>query len=147
MNFVIFQVFDREGDDGKSVPVTIKAIDSGEPSLEGVCSFSVEITDVNDNPPLFDRQKYIENVKQVKIFLSIRIHTWNSWDRFFKIFDSFFFDISIKKNSTLKMTTEEVAKKRIQEKSRLLTFTVNVKHNTITFIRTQVYNITFKNLY
>ena len=66
MNFVIFQVFDREGDDGKSVPVTIKAIDSGEPSLEGVCSFSVEITDVNDNPPLFDRQKYIENVKQVK---------------------------------------------------------------------------------
>ena len=60
-------MFDREGDaDGKSVSVTVKAIDSGEPSLEGVCSFTVEITDVNDNPPLFDRQKYIENVKQVK---------------------------------------------------------------------------------
>ena len=58
------KVFDREGDDGKSVSVTVKAIDSGEPSLEGVCSFTVEITDVNDNPPLFDRQKYIENVKQ-----------------------------------------------------------------------------------
>ena len=57
-------MFDREGDDGKSVSVTDKAIDSGEPSLEGVCSFTVEITDVNDNPPLFDRQKYIENVKQ-----------------------------------------------------------------------------------
>ncbi len=63
------KVFDREGDDGKSVSVTIKAIDSGEPSLEGVCSFTVEITDVNDNPPLFDRQKYIENVKQARIQL------------------------------------------------------------------------------
>ena len=50
------KVFDREGEDGKFVPVTIKAVDSGEPSLEGVCSFTVEITDVNDNPPLFDRQ-------------------------------------------------------------------------------------------
>lgn len=36
--------------------VTVKATDQGEPSLEGVCSFTVEITDVNDNPPLFDRQ-------------------------------------------------------------------------------------------
>ena len=34
----------------------MKATDQGEPSLEGVCSFTVEITDVNDNPPLFDRQ-------------------------------------------------------------------------------------------
>lgn len=50
------KVFDREGEDGKTVSVTVKAIDSGEPSLEGVCSFTVEITDVNDNPPLFDRQ-------------------------------------------------------------------------------------------
>jgi len=50
------QVFDREGDDGKFVSVTIKATDQGDPSLEGVCSFTVEITDVNDNPPLFDRQ-------------------------------------------------------------------------------------------
>ncbi|KAF4517226.1 hypothetical protein B566_EDAN005280 [Ephemera danica] len=68
------KVFDREGDDGKFVSVTIKATDQGEPSLEGVCSFTVEITDVNDNPPLFDRQasitnifliqKYVENVKQ-----------------------------------------------------------------------------------
>ncbi|XP_071744986.1 neural-cadherin isoform X6 [Lepeophtheirus salmonis] len=58
------KVFDREGEDGKFVSVTVKAVDSGEPSLEGVCSFTVEITDVNDNPPLFDRQKYVENVKQ-----------------------------------------------------------------------------------
>lgn len=52
----MFQVFDREGDDGKFVSVTVKATDQGEPSLEGVCSFTVEITDINDNPPLFDRQ-------------------------------------------------------------------------------------------
>lgn len=55
-NVFIFQVFDREGDDGKFVSVTVKATDQGDPSLEGVCSFTVEITDVNDNPPLFDRQ-------------------------------------------------------------------------------------------
>lgn len=72
-------MFDREGDDGKFVSVTVKATDQGEPSLEGVCSFTgnaiiiyeeileymkkdkqkrklinifllaVEITDVNDN--------------------------------------------------------------------------------------------------
>ena len=77
--FKWFQVFDREGDvDGKSVSVTVKAIDSGEPSLEGVCSFTVEITDVNDNPPLFDRQKYIENVKQVKNYNNVLIISWKS---------------------------------------------------------------------
>lgn len=74
-------MFDREGDDGKFVSVTVKATDQGEPSLEGVCSFtgndtlfllsislnkmfnsiltllfvlfSVEITDVNDNVRYF----------------------------------------------------------------------------------------------
>ncbi|UYV85015.1 hmr-1 [Cordylochernes scorpioides] len=58
------KVFDREGDDGRSVSVTVKATDRGSPPLEGVCSFKVEITDINDNPPLFDRQEYKENVKQ-----------------------------------------------------------------------------------
>ncbi|XP_055930144.1 neural-cadherin-like isoform X5 [Argiope bruennichi] len=58
------KVFDREGDDGRFVSVTVKATDRGNPPLEGVCSFKVEITDINDNPPLFDRQEYRENVKQ-----------------------------------------------------------------------------------
>ncbi|KAM7283603.1 neural-cadherin [Ixodes scapularis] len=58
------KVFDREGDDGRFVSVTVKATDRGSPPLEGVCSFKVEITDINDNPPLFDRQEYRENVKQ-----------------------------------------------------------------------------------
>ena len=60
------KVFDREGDDGKFVSVTVKATDQGEPSLEGVCSFTVEITDVNDNPPLFDRQ--VCPVESLKFF-------------------------------------------------------------------------------
>ncbi|XP_015784984.1 neural-cadherin [Tetranychus urticae] len=58
------KVFDREGEDGRFVSITVKAVDKGVPPLEGVCSFKVEITDINDNPPLFDRQEYRENVKQ-----------------------------------------------------------------------------------
>ena len=58
------KVFDREGEDGRFVSVTVKAVDRGSPPLEGVCSFKVEITDINDNPPLFDRQEYHENVRQ-----------------------------------------------------------------------------------
>ena len=38
------KVFDREGDDGKFVSVTVKATDQGEPSLEGVCSFTGKLT-------------------------------------------------------------------------------------------------------
>ena len=69
------KVFDREGDDGKFVSVTIKAVDSGEPSLEGVCSFTVEITDVNDNPPLFDRQVSLNSESIVVLSLSI-VRKW-----------------------------------------------------------------------
>jgi protocadherin Fat 4 len=35
------KVFDREGDDGRFVSVTVKAVDRGSPPLEGVCSFKV----------------------------------------------------------------------------------------------------------
>ncbi len=66
------KVFDREGEDGKFVSVTVKAVDSGEPSLEGVCSFTVEITDVNDNPPLFDRQ-----VRKSRLFTKWRLEVDN----------------------------------------------------------------------
>ncbi|KAG1685476.1 Neural-cadherin [Nymphon striatum] len=57
-------IVDKEGDDGRVVSVTVKATDRGKPPLVGICSFKVEITDINDNPPLFDRQEYKENVKQ-----------------------------------------------------------------------------------
>lgn len=75
------KVFDREGDDGKFVSVTIKATDQGEPSLEGVCSFTVEITDVNDNPPLFDRQVsvlFLDEQKKEKKRLKIELHRSSS---------------------------------------------------------------------
>lgn len=42
------KVFDREGDDGRFVSVTVKATDRGSPPLEGVCSFKVGTT-----PPFF----------------------------------------------------------------------------------------------
>ncbi|GFY53896.1 neural-cadherin [Trichonephila inaurata madagascariensis] len=58
------KVFNREGDDGRAVSVTLKATDRGNPPLEGVCSFKVEIADVNDNAPLFHRSEYHENIKQ-----------------------------------------------------------------------------------
>ena len=70
------KVFDREGDDGKFVSVTIKAVDSGEPSLEGVCSFTVEITDVNDNPPLFDRQVGLD-LKKRYIFCILTLYKFS----------------------------------------------------------------------
>ena len=41
------KVFDREGDDGKFVSLTVKATDHGDPPLEGVCSFNVEILGMN----------------------------------------------------------------------------------------------------
>ena len=62
--------FDREGPnrefsrDGREVLVTVKATDFSEQGLGGVCNVFVEILDVNDNRPLFDRQKYVENVKR-----------------------------------------------------------------------------------
>ncbi len=37
------KVFDREGDDGRFVSVTVKAVDRGSSPLEGVCSFKVII--------------------------------------------------------------------------------------------------------
>ena len=58
-------VFDSENKrQMANVPITVKAVDFGDPSLEGSCTFNVEIVDVNDNSPVFDRQKYIENVKR-----------------------------------------------------------------------------------
>lgn len=45
------KVFDREGDDGKFVSVTVKATDQGEPSLEGVCSFTGILTEFQIKMP------------------------------------------------------------------------------------------------
>lgn len=62
--------------------MTVKATDQGEPSLEGVCSFTVEITDVNDNPPLFDRQVRIAHFLLLVRHLPFSSRS-NNRDKFF----------------------------------------------------------------
>ncbi|CAG2115666.1 unnamed protein product, partial [Medioppia subpectinata] len=55
-------VFDRE--DSRYVPwVTVRASDTNSQTFQGFCTFTVKITDINDNQPLFDREEYIEVIK------------------------------------------------------------------------------------
>ena len=62
------QVFNRdEPDREKKIHVTVKASDRGKPPLEDVCTVSVTIKDVNDNPPIFDRANYEILVPQVRM--------------------------------------------------------------------------------
>lgn len=54
-------VFDRdEPHREKEVYVTVRATDNGRPALDDVCTFKVTIEDINDNPPVFDKSKYLE---------------------------------------------------------------------------------------
>ena len=49
-------MFNRdEPDHEKELRVIVKANDKGSPSLEGTCAFVVNVRDVNDNPPMFDK--------------------------------------------------------------------------------------------
>ncbi|XP_077579230.1 protocadherin-16-like [Stigmatopora nigra] len=56
------RVLDREERDRYRLRVT--ATDSGTPPLRAESSFTVEVTDVNDNPPLFDRAEYRQPVPE-----------------------------------------------------------------------------------
>ncbi|XP_077466669.1 protocadherin-16-like [Stigmatopora argus] len=56
------RVLDREERDLYRLRVT--ATDSGTPPLRAESSFTVEVTDVNDNPPLFDRTEYRQPVPE-----------------------------------------------------------------------------------
>ena len=56
-------MFDRESD-GREVFVTVKATDSSEERLEGICTVNVEILDMNDNWPIFERRRYVEIVRE-----------------------------------------------------------------------------------
>uniref|UniRef100_T1ILH8 Neural-cadherin n=1 Tax=Strigamia maritima TaxID=126957 RepID=T1ILH8_STRMM len=56
------KVFDREAENGKVVSVTVKATDNGNPPLEGLCTFMVNIKDVNDNAPQFNRDSYQQTI-------------------------------------------------------------------------------------
>ena len=44
-----------EPDHEKELRVIVKANDKGSPSLEGTCAFVVNVGDVNDNSPIFDK--------------------------------------------------------------------------------------------
>ncbi|XP_043205387.1 DE-cadherin-like isoform X2 [Amphibalanus amphitrite] len=61
--------FNRDAPDHeKSLRVIVKASDKGTPSLEGTCVFMVTVLDINDNPPMFDKQAYENSVaKDVKV--------------------------------------------------------------------------------
>ncbi|XP_053552799.1 protocadherin-16-like, partial [Bombina bombina] len=50
------KLLDREEQD--SYRLRVMATDSGTPPLRAESSFVLEVTDVNDNPPVFDKQEY-----------------------------------------------------------------------------------------
>ncbi|XP_051903998.1 protocadherin-16-like [Hippocampus zosterae] len=56
------QALDREERDSYDLRVT--ATDSGTPPLRAESSFTIRVTDVNDNPPLFDRPAYRQTVPE-----------------------------------------------------------------------------------
>ncbi|KAJ8404696.1 hypothetical protein AAFF_G00335590 [Aldrovandia affinis] len=57
------QILDREERD--SYELRVMATDSGTPPLRAESSFTIQVTDVNDNPPLFDQQEYRQTIPEV----------------------------------------------------------------------------------
>ncbi|XP_053163649.1 protocadherin-16 [Hemicordylus capensis] len=57
------QMLDREERDSYELRVT--ATDSGTPPLRAESAFVLQVTDINDNPPLFDAQEYEQTVPEV----------------------------------------------------------------------------------
>ncbi|XP_025116175.1 neural-cadherin-like [Pomacea canaliculata] len=46
----------------KYIQVTVYAEDGGNPSLQGWCAFRLQVQDINDNAPKFDKTQYISNI-------------------------------------------------------------------------------------
>uniref|UniRef100_A0A8C8SDR6 Protocadherin-16 n=1 Tax=Pelusios castaneus TaxID=367368 RepID=A0A8C8SDR6_9SAUR len=57
------QLLDREERDSYDLRVT--ATDSGTPPLRAESAFVLQVTDVNDNPPLFDQLEYKQSIPEV----------------------------------------------------------------------------------
>ncbi|XP_042316175.1 protocadherin-16 [Sceloporus undulatus] len=57
------QMLDREERDSYELRVT--ATDAGTPPLRAESAFVLQVTDVNDNPPLFDAREYEQSVPEV----------------------------------------------------------------------------------
>lgn len=54
-------VFDRdEPIREKQLYATVRVTDNGNPPLDDVCTFKIQIEDINDNAPMFDKNKYDE---------------------------------------------------------------------------------------
>ncbi|KAJ8342522.1 hypothetical protein SKAU_G00324500 [Synaphobranchus kaupii] len=57
------QILDREERD--SYELRVMATDSGTPPLRAESSFTIQVMDINDNPPLFDQQEYKHAIPEV----------------------------------------------------------------------------------
>lgn len=57
------KILDREEQD--HYELRVMATDSGTPPLRAESSFTIQVTDVNDNPPLFDQQEYTQVIPEV----------------------------------------------------------------------------------
>ncbi|KAF7700324.1 protocadherin-16 [Silurus meridionalis] len=57
------EILDREERD--RYELRVMATDSGTPPLRAESSFTIQVTDVNDNPPLFDQQEYTQVIPEV----------------------------------------------------------------------------------
>ncbi|KAL1260973.1 hypothetical protein QQF64_008800 [Cirrhinus molitorella] len=57
------QILDREEQDHYELRVL--ATDSGTPPLRAESSFTIQVMDVNDNPPMFDQQEYTQVIPEV----------------------------------------------------------------------------------
>uniref|UniRef100_A0AAR2J6I9 Cadherin domain-containing protein n=1 Tax=Pygocentrus nattereri TaxID=42514 RepID=A0AAR2J6I9_PYGNA len=57
------EILDREERD--RYELRVMATDSGTPPLQAESSFTIQVTDVNDNPPLFDHQEYTQIIPEV----------------------------------------------------------------------------------
>ncbi|XP_060753692.1 protocadherin-16 [Neoarius graeffei] len=56
-------ILDREERD--RYELRVMATDSGTPPLRAESSFTIQVVDVNDNPPLFDQQEYTQVIPEV----------------------------------------------------------------------------------
>ncbi|KAI7801010.1 putative protocadherin-16 [Triplophysa rosa] len=56
------EILDREVQD--QYELRVMATDSGTPPLRAESSFTIQVTDVNDNPPLFDQHEYTQVVSE-----------------------------------------------------------------------------------
>jgi len=52
----LLQVFDRdEPAREREVFLSVRATDNGQPTLDDTCTIRVQIDDINDNAPVFDK--------------------------------------------------------------------------------------------